>query len=104
MHATIRRYDGVDLNRTDEITRKVGETLVPKLMELDGFGGYYLIEGDNGVMTSISFFETAAQGHESTRLSSSWIRDEKLETAVPNPPKVTSGKVLVHENALVAVA
>jgi hypothetical protein len=104
MHATIRRYDGVDTTRTTELTRKVDETLVPKLSELDGFGGYYLIDGGNGVMSSIGFFETHEQGEESTRLTSSWIRDEKLESVLPNPPKITSGNVIVHERAFVAVA
>ena len=36
MHATIRRYDGVDKNRTVELTSKVNETLIPKLNELPG--------------------------------------------------------------------
>ena len=31
MHATIRRYEGVDQNRSAELTSKVNETLVPKL-------------------------------------------------------------------------
>ena len=30
MHATIRRYDGVDQNRTVELTGKVNESLIPK--------------------------------------------------------------------------
>ena len=34
MHAIIRRYDGVDENRTAELTDKVNETLVPKLEKL----------------------------------------------------------------------
>ena len=29
MHATIRRYEGVDMARTTEVTGKVNETLVP---------------------------------------------------------------------------
>ena len=36
MFATIRRYDGVDQNRTVELTSKVSETLVPKLEKLPG--------------------------------------------------------------------
>ena len=46
MHATIRRYDGVDQNRSAELTRKVNETLVPKLEKLPGFKGYFLVEDD----------------------------------------------------------
>ena len=51
MHATIRRYDGVDQNRTVELTGTVNETLVPKLSKLQGFKGYYLIEAGNGVLS-----------------------------------------------------
>lgn len=104
MHATIQRYDGVVPNRTDELMRKVDESLVPKLSELEGFGGYYLIDAGNGVMSSICFYETPQHGNESTRLTSSWVRDEKLESILPNPPKITSGKVIAHERALVPVA
>ena len=45
MHATIRRYDGVNENRVAELTRKLNETLLPKLKELPGFGGYWLDRG-----------------------------------------------------------
>jgi hypothetical protein len=98
MHATIRRYDGVDQGRTAELTGKVNETLVPKLRELPGFKGYYLIEAGNGIFSSLGLFETREQGEESTKLVTSWIRDEKLETALPNEPKITSGNVVAHSN------
>jgi hypothetical protein len=101
MHATIRRYDGVDQARTDELTRKVGESLVPKLSKLQGFKGYYLIEAGNGVISSLGLFETAEQADESTKLAASWVRDEKLENAFPNPPKITSGKVVTHKNGVI---
>jgi hypothetical protein len=26
-----------------------------------------------------------------------WLREEKLETALPNPPKITDGKVIAHK-------
>ena len=100
MHATIRRYEGVDQNRTDELTRKVNETLVPKLSKLPGFAGYYLIEAGNGVFSSIGLFETPEQGKESTNFVATWIRDEKLESMIPNEPKVTSGQVVAHSNGL----
>lgn len=97
MHATMRRYEGVDQSRTDELKRKVTETLVPRLSELPGFSGYYLVDTGNGVMSSISLFETAAQGDESTRVAATWVRDEKLEGALPNAPKLTSGEIIAHE-------
>jgi hypothetical protein len=98
MHATIRRYDGVDQNRTAELTRKVNETLVPKLEKLPGFAGYFLIEAGNGVFSSLGLFETPEQGKESTKLVANWIREEKLETIIPNEPKITSGEVVAHSD------
>ena len=84
MHATIRRYDGVDQNRTTELTSKVNETLVPKLSKLPGFAGYYLIEAGDGIFSSLGLFETPEQGEESSNVVATWIRDEKLETLIPN--------------------
>ena len=100
MHATIRRYDGVDQNRTAELTTKVNGTLVPKLSKLPGFAGYYLIEAGNGVVSSLGLFETAEQGKESSNVVAAWIRDEKLEALIPNPPEITSGEVIAHGNGV----
>ena len=97
MHATVRRYEGVDQNRTDELTKKVGESLMPRLSKLPGFGGYFLIEAENGVMTSIGFFDNSAQAEESTRIAADWVREEKLEGALPNPPRITTGTVTARK-------
>jgi hypothetical protein len=97
MHAIVRRYEGIDTKRTDELTRKVGESLAPRLSKLPGFSGYFLVEAGDGVMSSINFFDTSAQADESTRVVANWLREEKLETLVPNPPKITGGRVIVHE-------
>jgi hypothetical protein len=100
MHATIRRYDGVDQNRTVELTGKVNETLIPKLSQLPGFAGYYLIEAGEGVFSSLGLFETSEQGKESSNVVATWIRDEKLENMIPNAPKITSGNVVAHSNGM----
>jgi hypothetical protein len=97
MHATVRRYEGIDQNSKDELTRKVGESLMPRLSKLPGFGGYYLIESGDGAFTSFGLFDTPAQAEESTRVAASWVVDQKLETILPNPPKVTAGEVIAHK-------
>ena len=104
MHAIIRRYDGVDQSRTVELTGKVNETLIPKLEKLPGFEGYYLIEAGNGVFSSLGLFETPEQGKESTNVVATWIRDEKLDTMIPNEPKITSGRVVVHSDRVLVAA
>ena len=104
MHATIRRYEGVDMTRTNEVVGKVNETLVPQLRKLPGFGGYYLIEAGNGVLSSLGLFETPEQADESTKVVAKWITDENFGSAIPNAPKITTGKVVAHSNGMVAVA
>jgi hypothetical protein len=47
-------------------------------------------------MSSIGLFDTSTQANESTRVASEWVRDEKLERILKNPPKVTDGEVIVH--------
>ena len=97
MFATVRRYEGIDASKKAELTKKVNETLAPRLSKLPGFGSYFLIDTGNGVMSSIGLFDTSAQANESTRVASEWVRDEKLESILVNPPKVTAGEVIVHK-------
>jgi hypothetical protein len=97
MHATIRRYEAVDQARTAELIKKAEDNLTPLLSELQGFNGYYLIDAGNGILSSVSVFDTAAHAEESTRVAAKWLRDDSLETAVPNPPKITSGEVVVQK-------
>ena len=103
MYVTVRRYEGIDKVRSEEITRKVGESLLPRLSELPGFGGYYLIDAGEGVFTSIGLFEDAREAHESTRMAASWVREQKLESALPSTPKITAGPVVAHESRAEAV-
>jgi hypothetical protein len=97
MFATIRRYDSVDQGRTAELVKKVDETLLPRLSKLPGFGGYHLIKADDGIMSSVGFFDTSAQADESTKVVSTWVREEKLEQLLPNAPKITAGEIVAYK-------
>jgi hypothetical protein len=96
MHATIRRYEAIDQTRSNELVKKAEETLLPRLSKLPGFNGYFLIEAGNGVFSSVGLFDTAAHAEESTRVASTWVREENLEKVLPNSPKITGGTVVVH--------
>ncbi len=104
MHATIRRYEGVDTTRINEVVGKVNETLVPQLRELPGFTGYYLIEAGSGILSSFGLFETSEQAEKSTALVSKWMTDQKFDSVIPNAPKITSGKVVAHSDGVLALA
>ena len=97
MYATVRRYEGIDESRSEELATRIGEGLMPRLGELSGFGGYYLIEAGEGVLASVGLFDTAGQAHESTRVAARWIREQQLESALPNAPQVTAGEVIAHQ-------
>jgi hypothetical protein len=97
MFATVRRYEGIDAGHKDELTKKVGESLAPRLSKLPGFSGYFLLDTGDDVMSSISLFDTSAQVKESTRIASEWVRDEKLEKILKSPPEVTDGEVMFHK-------
>jgi hypothetical protein len=103
MHATIRRYEGVDATRMNEVLGKINTTLVPQLRELPGFSGYYLIESGDGVLSSFGLFETSEQADESKTLVTKWISDENFNTVIPNAPKITSGKVVAHSDGVPAL-
>jgi hypothetical protein len=97
MYATIRRYEGIDESRTAEITSKANENLIPRLSELPGFSGYFLFEPANGVLTSISLFETSSQLDESNRVAAKLVQEENLQTVMPNSPKIISGELIAHK-------
>jgi hypothetical protein len=99
MFATIRRYDAIDQTRISEVVKKTDETLLPSLTELPGFSGYSLLEAGDGVLSSISYFDTAEHADESTRLASNWVREQKFEKVLPNAPKITSGEVVLHKTS-----
>ena len=42
-------------------------------------------------------------GHEATKFVAKWITDENFGKAIPNAPKITSGKVVAHGGRMVAL-
>jgi len=96
VYATVRRYEGIDKARSEEVTRKVGESLLPSLNKLPGFGGYYLLDAGEGVFTS-GLFENSKEAHVSTRIAARWVREQGLESALRDAPRVTVGPVIAHE-------
>ncbi|HVC86158.1 MAG TPA: hypothetical protein VNC40_01885 [Gaiellaceae bacterium] len=104
MYATVRRYEGIDKVRSEEITRKAKDSLLPSISRLPGFAGYFMIDAGESVLTSVSLFETSDQAHESTRLAATWVRENDLVGALPNTPKITAGPLIVQGRPAAAPA
>jgi hypothetical protein len=94
MYAAIRRYEGIETGRIDEVRRTIKDEFLPMIREIPGYHGYWLIEAD-GTLATFSLFETEGDVEESTRMAAEFIRDHNLQDALPNPPAVTAGEVTV---------
>jgi hypothetical protein len=97
MYAVVRRYEGTDVGRHDEMFREVGEGFLPTLSESPGFMGYFFVDAGGGTVMSCGFFETKDAAEASTRAAADWIREQNMQDVLPNPPEVTAGEVRVHK-------
>jgi hypothetical protein len=97
MYAVVRRYEGTDTSRHDEMFREVGEGFLPTLAESPGFIGYYFVDAGDGVAASIGIFETQQAAEDSTRAAADYIRGQNMQDILPNPPEVFAGEVRAHK-------
>ena len=98
MYTSIRRYEGLSPGTIEEITKLVKEEFVPIVSAGAGFIGYHLVDAGDGVMATISLFETEAAAEESNKAAASWVK-ENLAALLPNPPQITAGEVRIDKAA-----
>jgi hypothetical protein len=79
-----------------ELTRRCQEELVPTLAELDGFTAYYVVDTGNGIISSVSVFESEATSEEGNDLVKKFFK-ERLQGLLQANPQVTSGEAVVHK-------
>jgi hypothetical protein len=60
------------------------------LSERPGFGGYWAVDAGDGVLATITVFETEEIALESTSAAAAWVR-ENLPELAELPPQVTAG-------------
>ena len=89
MYTVVRRYQGV--LDTAEVTRRAVEEFGPQLRDHPGFQGYWVVDAGNGVIATISVFDTEDAAADSTAAAAAWVH-ENLSQLVPNPPQVTKGE------------
>jgi hypothetical protein len=88
MHTVIRRYQGVI--DTAEVARRAVEEFAPTLRDAPGFQAYWVVDAGDGVLATISVFDSEEAAQESTAAAATWVQ-ENLPNQVPNPPQVTKG-------------
>jgi hypothetical protein len=93
MWATVRRYEGV--TDSAEVAKRVREGFLPLIIGINGFIAYHFIDVGEGVMVSMSVYESAEGEEESTAKAKDWVAENVAEM-MPNPPTVTEGEVVSH--------
>ena len=100
-HSSLR---GVDTARTTEVTAKVKRDPRPGAQRAPRLRRLLPHRGRQRRAELAQLFETPEQTDASTRSSRKWITDENFASAIPNPPKITIGKVVAHSNGAPALA
>jgi hypothetical protein len=98
MYATIRRYEGVEresLNRNHQQGQREPDSPPERVAGLRL--QWLLPVRANGVLTSIGLFDTSSHLDESNRVAAKVLQEENLQPVMPNPPKITSGKLMAHK-------
>ena len=88
----VRRYRVIDV---ENLIRKVEEEFIELVKSVDGFVAYYVIDGADGTVTSVTVGETEQAVDASTRQAEAWIV-ERASNLVEGAPDLTAGEVRVR--------
>ena len=95
MFISIRKYT-VRRGSATELARRVQDGFVPLVRQIQGFRGYYLLDGGPDVLITISMFDSADEALASNEKAADWVRHNVLEFT-KGMPDVMVGNVLVAE-------
>ena len=91
MYTVIRRYEGA--KDSAEVCRRAVEEFGPMLRDRPGFQGYWAVDAGNGVMATITVFETEEAAVATTAAAADWVR-ENLPELASQTPQVTVGSTI----------
>ena len=91
MHTAVRKYRVTDV---DEVVKRAEEGFVPIVKGIDGFGGYWMLDGGDNTIATITVAETGAAVEESSRLAGEWVQENAAEL-VEERLDVTAGELRI---------
>jgi heme-degrading monooxygenase HmoA len=92
---SIRKYT-VKRGSAEELAQRVRDDFVPLMRQVEGFRGYYLLDGGPDVLISISMFDSADDALASNETAATWVRNNLLEFT-KGLPDVMVGDALIAE-------
>jgi hypothetical protein len=72
MYITIRKYH---TSKTQEAIDRAQNEFAPKISIMPGFKNYYVMSPEEGVMVSISMFDSEAQAAAASAMAKDWIEE-----------------------------
>ena len=93
MHASIRRYR-IGTDDVAALLVRVEDGFLPIISGLPGFVSYMVVDAGDGVVASISVFESEEAAEQSTAAAAAWVR-ENLSDVIMEPPEVTAGEIVL---------
>jgi hypothetical protein len=92
VHASVSRYRAIDV---EGLVKSVEEEFVERVRTIDGFVGYYLIDGGDGTITTITLGEIGEAVEASIVGAQRWVV-ERAAHLVEEAPEITVGDVRVR--------
>jgi hypothetical protein len=93
MHASIRRYRAVD---AEALIKKIQDEFVERVKSIEGFVAYYVVDGGDGTVTSVTVGETEEAVEASVVLAKAWVAEQAAHL-VERALELTRGAVRIRE-------
>ncbi len=102
MFATIRRYEiltpAADPGAKERLLDMIRQDFLPRIGELPGFDGYFVLDTGSKGLATISLFESEEGVQASTRLAADAVT-RYTDIARVGPPEIISGRVVMHRES-----
>ena len=91
MYGAIRTYRVTDI---EELSRRVNDEFVPLVSDTPGFVAYYVIDGGDGTVSSITICQDREGVEATVARAADWIAD-RISSLIESGPDIMIGEVTV---------
>lgn len=91
MYASIRKYK-IRTEPVATLAVRVEDGFVPIISRLPGFVSYMVIDAGDGVVASVSVFESEEAAEQSNAAAAQWVK-ESLSDVISEAAEITAGEI-----------
>jgi hypothetical protein len=92
MHVSVRQYRSSDV---PEVARRADEGFTDIVKDVPGFSGWWLVDGGDGVVVTITVAEEQAGVEESVNKAREWVQENAADL-IEGSPTVVTGEILAQ--------